>query len=414
MTKNNGKSWLMFIIMYYSTAVTMFAQLKISPILGDVADLLHVTVTQAALLNSAFSFAGLILAIPGSAIMAKVGAKKMFRVCLIAVLCGNLLGAVSSNLYVILVSRVIEGTAAAFSIPLGITGVNQWFEGPTVGTCSGIFNTTGAIGNFVAMNACVAISASFGPKAVWWACVILAAIALVAGFLFVDFPADNIVKNTDGASDAEKPATLGEALKNPWLLCSCGAMAFMSLILYTFMNTYPLMFQSYGVSVAKAAFYASLMGIFGIFTSILAGALFGRSKDPFMLVIGCTIACAVVCFFIPHLPNSPVAFITHVALVSLLPAGMIMTFFMIIPPRMAPKPSMIGIIMCVQNVVYQLGAMVSTPLAAKLAGSNASPASWTTCSFVLIGSCAVVVFFLCLMRPMYKKIMDERAAKQAE
>ena len=58
--------WVMFFILLVSAITVSLSQLKLSPVLGDVAAMLNVDITKAAMLMSLFTVAGIVLSIPGA------------------------------------------------------------------------------------------------------------------------------------------------------------------------------------------------------------------------------------------------------------------------------------------------------------------------------------------------------------
>ena len=95
MKKNN--KWLMFLILLISAITVGVSQLKIAAVMQDVAAALGVSTTQAALLMSVFTIAGIVLAIPGAAIQDKMGPKNLLLLLMACLAAGNVLGAVSGS-----------------------------------------------------------------------------------------------------------------------------------------------------------------------------------------------------------------------------------------------------------------------------------------------------------------------------
>ena len=81
MKKNN--KWLMFLILLISAITVGVSQLKIAAVMQDVAAALGVSTTQAALLMSVFTIAGIVLAIPGAAIQDKMGPKNLLLLLMV-------------------------------------------------------------------------------------------------------------------------------------------------------------------------------------------------------------------------------------------------------------------------------------------------------------------------------------------
>ena len=175
--KSMPNKWLMFFILLISAITVSLSQLKISPVMGDVAAMLSVDANQASLLMSLFTVAGIFLSIPGAAVLAKTGSKNMLLILMGTLVLGNVLGAVTNSFAVVMISRIIEGLSYALIITVGIDMINTWFTGATVGTATGIFNTFAAAANFIGMNASVALYKGTGNlKTLWWAIAILAAV----------------------------------------------------------------------------------------------------------------------------------------------------------------------------------------------------------------------------------------------
>ncbi|KAB4815684.1 MFS transporter, partial [Bacteroides thetaiotaomicron] len=279
--KSMPNKWLMFFILLISAITVSLSQLKISPVMGDVAAMLSVDANQASLLMSLFTVAGIFLSIPGAAVLAKTGSKNMLLILMGTLVLGNVLGAVTNSFAVVMISRIIEGLSYALIITVGIDMINTWFTGATVGTATGIFNTFAAAANFIGMNASVALYKGTGNlKTLWWANAILAAVCFVLVLLVFQTP-----KAEAAGGVPEKGATVGEAVKNPALLVTCLSMFCLAFVLFGFITCIASLFQAYGIDQQSSAFYASLNGLIGIPTCIISGIVIGKSGKPFIVAI---------------------------------------------------------------------------------------------------------------------------------
>lgn len=398
--------WGMFFILLISAITVSLSQLKLSPVLGDVAAMLNVDVTRAALLMSLFTVAGIILSIPGAAIMARTGTKNMLLILMGTLVLGNVLGAATNVFAVVMLSRIIEGISYALIITVGIDMINKWFTGAAISTATGIFNTFAAAANFIGMNASVAIYQGTGNlKLLWWSIAILAAICFVLVLLFVQVPK---TEAADGAGSGG--GTLGEAIRNPALLVTCLSMLCLAFVLFGFITCNASLFQAYGIDQQASAFYASLNGLIGIPTCIISGIVIGKSGKPFTVAIIGAAICAVICFFMPHLGSSPVAYILYALATGIVPGGMIMTSMFIFTPQLAKRPALIGLSMGMLNTLYYIGVFLSTPVITALAGDNASPANWTAPSLLMTAACVVVLVCSIAGKNLAKKQEAEKAA----
>ena len=390
--------WGMFFILLISAITVSLSQLKISPVLSDVAAMLNVDMTKAAMLMSLFTVAGIFLSIPGAAVMARTGSKKMLLILMGCLVVGNVIGAVSNSFAVVMFSRIIEGISYALIITVGVDMINQWFTGATVGTATGAFNTFAAVANFVGMNASVAIYNGTGNlKTLWWTVAVLAAICFVLVLLFIKVP------KTETASGAVDNGTVGEAIQNPALLVTCLSMLCLAFVLFGFITCNASLFQAYGISQQASAFYASLNGLIGIPTCIIAGVVIGKTGKPFDAAIIGAVLCAIICFCMPHLGSSPAAYIAYALATGIVPGGMVMTSMFIFTPQLAKRPALIGLSMGLLNTLYYIGVFLCTPVITALAGDNSSPANWTAPSLLMTACCIVVLICSVVAKNLHKK-----------
>ena len=401
-TTSNGRKWLMFFILLFCGITVSLSQLKISPLMGEVAAMLNVNETQAALLMSLFTVAGIILSIPGAALMAKTGNKNMLLILMGTLVIGNVLGAVTNHFAVVMLSRIIEGISYALIITVGVDLINSWFTGATVGTATGIFNTFAAAANFIGMNGAVAIyNATNNLKVLWWIVAALAAVCFVLVLLVVR------VDRAEAAAEAMEKATLVEAVENPPLLLTCLSMLCLAFVLFGFITCNPMLFASYGVSSADAAFYSSLNGLIGIPVCIISGVVVGKTGKPFHFAIVGAVLCAIICFAMPHLGGGNVACILYALATGIVPGGMIMTSMFIFTPQLAKRPALIGLSMGLLNTLYYIGVFACTPVITAMVGENPTPANWVAPSLLMVGCCVVVLLCSIAAMTMSKK---QRAA----
>lgn len=389
--------WAMFIILLLSAITVSLSQLKISAVLPDVASMLCVDMTKAALLMSLFTVAGIVLSIPGAAVMAKTGSKNMLLILMASLVIGNILGAVTNNFTVVMISRIIEGLSYALIITVGIDLINIWFADGGVGIATGIFNTFAAAANFIAMNGNLMILKATGNnlKSLWWVIVVLATICFVLVLLFVKTPQRT---PTAAGSQVEKGASLAEAIKNPALIVTCLSMLCLSFVLFGFITCYPQIFTFYNISKETANFYASLNGLFGIPVCIVCGIIVEKTGKPFLIAIIGAIGCILTCFLIPYL--GPTTYVAHVIASAIFPGGLVMTSIFIIVPQLTKRPALIGLSMGLLNTLYYIGVFLSTPLLTALSQNNTT---WTAPSLVMTGASVVVLFCSILAMGMEKK-----------
>lgn len=367
--------WLMFAVVYFCAVTVSFAQLKIPPVMGLVAEGLNISMSQAGWLMSLFTLAGIILAIPGGLVMAKVGAKKLLILQMICLIIGNFLGAVAGNYVLMLIARAIEGFGFAMIILTSIYIINACFAGSkTGGTAMGLLNTFAPLGSFVTMNAGLPVAAALGYRGLWIIVGILAIVCLLLVIFVLKVPEPE-AQTAGPAGDNARPS-LTEAFKNTriWILAfTMGILAFMAFVPLT---TYPLWFQGfYGVEPQTANFYSSLNGLMGIPLCILIGILVDKTQRPVLiLLIGMILM--LVCAFTFDILSGPATYAGH-ALLSSLASGLGMTTVFYLAPRLAKQPQNIGYSISIVNQIYFIGVFLSTPVILSIIESSGfSAAKW--------------------------------------
>lgn len=394
-TKTPNK-WVMFIVLLISAITVSVSQLKISAVLPQVAEMLSVDLTQASMLMSLFTVAGIALSIPGAAIMSKTGSKNMLLILMGTLAIGNFIGALTNSFPIVMASRIIEGISYALIITVGVSLINMWFEGGMVGTATGIFNTFAAAANFIAMNGSLMLLNATGNnlKMLWWVVGGIAAACFVLVMFFIQEPEH--AASEDGAADTG--ATLGEAVKNPALLVTCLAHLCLSFVLFGLMTCYPQIFSYYGIDQTTANFYSSLNGLFGIPVCIICGIVVGKTGKPFTVAALGAVGCALMTFAIPYL--GPSTYIAHVLASAIFPGGLIMTSIFIFTPQLAKKPSLIPLSMGLLNTLYYIGVFASTPVVTALSENNTN---WNTPSLVLTAASVIVLVCILVAQRLAKK-----------
>ncbi|MDR2106229.1 MAG: MFS transporter [Coriobacteriales bacterium] len=393
--------WLMFTVLLISAIMVGISQLKIAAVLPNVAEMLNVDMTQASLLMSLFTVAGIALSIPGAAFMTRVGAKPTLLILMASLALGNILGALTDSFAVVMASRIIEGISYALIITVGIELISIWFADGGQATATGIFNTFAAAANFIAMNISLAIMNSLGLKALWW----IVGAASVACFVLVLFVVKVSIGTSRQAEGGQVAARipLSEAFRNPAAMVTCVALLFLSFVLFAFITCYPQLFAFYQLSQETSNFYASLNGLFGIPVCIVAGLVIERTGKPFIVAIIGAIGCILLGCTVPLL--APGLYVWHVIASAIFPGGLALTSIFIIVPRLARSPQLIGLTMGILNTLYYIGVFASTPVITALSQNNTN---WSLPAFALTGASVGILICMVIAQGLAKKQEVER------
>ncbi len=105
--------WFRFLILQCCAVTVSVSQLKVSAVMAQVAQGFSISMGAAAGLMSFFTVAGIVLAIPGAALMERMGAKRLLLLLMACLFAGNAVGAVAGA-YPLLMDMFGESDAAHF------------------------------------------------------------------------------------------------------------------------------------------------------------------------------------------------------------------------------------------------------------------------------------------------------------
>lgn len=347
--------WIKFFILYLGGTLISLSQLKIVPVMDELSAYLGVSVVQASWLMSVFALAGLILAIPGGEFLSRFGGKKLAVSIMIFLVAGNVLGLLTNNFYILLVSRIIEGISFSLIIMLGVVLINFWFSKEKSGLPIGIYGTFSAFASLIAMNIFRPVSLLWGIKSIWIVMSILSVICLVLFVLYIDAP-EKAVKN----DNAKGLKLLKEAASNKsiWLLAfSQGCLAF---ILFTYITVYPDIFKNYyHLSPDTANSYTSLFGLFGIPFGAIAGYIIDKTGKPVTVSLLSFIILALSTLATIYL--SPATYILQVFFLSAA-ISLSSTSIVITASRSIRKEEYLGYSISFIYQLYYIGIFIGAPI----------------------------------------------------
>lgn len=363
--------WFRFLILQCCAVTVSVSQLKVSAVMEQVAQGFSISMGAAAGLMSFFTVAGIVLAIPGAALMERMGAKRLLLLLMACLFAGNAVGAVAGSYPLLMAGRLLEGVAYAMIIMVGIDLINTWFPHGGAGTATGIFNTFAAVGNFITLNGALMVVKRWNVRTLWWICAALAAVDLILVLAFI--PASNEPipdrsrnRGNDGNTAASSTgAMVREAFRDKRLMSLGVAQMLMAFILFGFITCYPLLFTGYyHLAPEKANFYSSLNGLFGIPACIVCGILAEKTGNPCRVAMAGAVGTVIA--GLTMLILTPGTYVVHVLASAVFPGGLVMTSIFCMVPAIAKRKESVGYYMAVVNLLYYTGVFFATPVMVKL------------------------------------------------
>lgn len=362
--------WFRFLILQCCAVTVSVSQLKVSAVMEQVAQGFSISMGAAAGLMSFFTVAGIVLAIPGAALMERMGAKRLLLLLMACLFAGNAVGAVAGAYPLLMAGRLLEGVAYAMIIMVGIDLINTWFPHGGAGTATGIFNTFAAVGNFITLNGALMVVKRWNVRTLWWIGAALAAVDLILVLAFI--PAEKPIpdrsrnRENDGNTAASSTgAMVREAFRDKRLMSLGAAQMLMAFILFGFITCYPLLFTGYyHLAPEKANFYSSLNGLFGIPACIVCGILAEKTGNPCRVAMAGAVGTVIAGFTMLIL--TPGTYVVHVLASAVFPGGLVMTSIFCMVPAIAKRKESVGYYMAVVNLLYYTGVFFATPVMVKL------------------------------------------------
>lgn len=263
--------WLILVIALLASVAASLNLFKVPPIMPLLMSAFHLTANRAGLLMSLFAINGLLLAIPAGFVLQKLGARITGLVALAFVIAGAAVGALTESMGIMLFSRFLEGAGMSFIAVVSPALVAAWFTGAQRGKAMGVLAAWVPLGSTLMFLLAPLIAAKWQWQGVWWfGCLF----SVVVGILYLLFVRSTPQGAPDSGAAEERlgPGDIGRALRdrNLWFISIlfCGFnYVFNAFVTWapTFLN------QVRGSSLASASLIVSLMTIFAIVSSPIAG-----------------------------------------------------------------------------------------------------------------------------------------------
>lgn len=279
---STARRWRSFASLFAFSTVAMYLQLKVSPVITNLANDFGLASTSAGMLVSFFALMALVLAVPAAGFMHKFGIKATLMCAALVSLVGTVIGLVGANLPCIMVSRVLEGCGLAFGATAGGAVIPRLFQGKGMGLAMGVWSLWTLPGNIIVFVSTPLLYSFGGWKAIWVFSLIIEALCVL--WLAIEFVLPAETAGDAGSAEQGgvqgKPHTVSAAVVAVCMLFWTIAMGF-------FMVYYPTYLQQVkDVPVFTASLVTMVFAIvaapFGVWFGALSEKL--RARKWFVCV----------------------------------------------------------------------------------------------------------------------------------
>lgn len=355
--KTSAKGWAACLAAIFGGMALALLQNKLTPVMNVIMDAFNIDMAMAGLLSTIFTVMGVVMALPAAGMLKKFGPRTSGLIAFACAIAGSVVGIVTENVTVMLVSRVIEGTGIGIIAVLAPSVISMWFPPEKRGLPMGIWGSWMMVSQTALFFSGTAITDAWGWRGMWMLGIVVCVIAAVLFAIFVKSPSPE-----ENYADVESDdVTVVDGVKSApqWILA-------FSALCYTFCCfTFANWISSYWIEVTDwgAAAVGNWVGILFLVEMIytwIVGAVLDRLHDRKIVgVIGLVVygALGIAAFTATAVPVIYVFTFTYTIFEALA-----VTAIWAIAPETAKDPRYAGVALGVLNIGLNLGTLLSAPV----------------------------------------------------
>lgn len=398
------KAWIVLIAVFVVGVAIAWGQNKIMPIIPILMQQLGVTAQTAGWISSIGAICGIVLALPTAGIVRKFGVRNMGFAAIATSVIGAVIGLLSPNQAVLLLSRVIEGFGVGVIGVIAPSIISMWFPIEKRGLPMGVWSAWQVV---AIAGTYVFTGLILGPEAQWknmyFVGLALFVIAIVLFAVFVREPKEGEPNYADVTDDS---LPLLSCLKSPSLyIIGIGGIGF-GIAVGVFCAWMPTYWDQLGIMpLLQGNAYIGYIYIGEIFACIFGGVLLNKVKHrkKFAAVIG--VLYAIVLFAAYHIT-------THAAAVAIcfgyfLFEGIFVASMWTLVPQTVKDPRLVAGAVAVFTMFNNFGMMLGSPISGAILDATAMT-GWGYLA-IFAGVCqliAAICFWVMKLYDANGKIVD--------
>lgn len=279
------KQWIVTLSAIFAGIVIAIVQNKVVPCLGTLQEAFSISMSTAGWLSSIFCIMSIIVAFPAAVITNRLGVKKTCFYSLVCAGIGSVIGLFSNSVWMLMLSRIVEGIGAGL-ISIAVPSIiAMWFPPEKRGLPTGIWSSW----QFVAQALCFffggMLITHFGWHGIWVSGLVLIFAAAALCILLVSAPAPE--ESFSEASSAENVSIL-EGLKGPFVWTASIAMFCFCFACFGFVTWAAACWsETTGIDINLANQYVSLFAIISLPVVIVVGLILDRVDHHKFCVASC-------------------------------------------------------------------------------------------------------------------------------
>lgn len=384
--KTSAKGWAACLAAIFGGMALALLQNKLTPVMNVIMDAFNIDMAMAGLLSTIFTVMGVVMALPAAGMLKKFGPRTSGLIAFTCAIAGSVVGIMTENVTVMLVSRVIEGTGIGIIAVLAPSVISMWFPPEKRGLPMGIWGSWMMVSQTALFFSGTAITDAWGWRGMWMLGIVVCVVAAVLFAIFVKSPSPE-----ENYADVETDdvTVMGGVKSAPQWILAFSALCY-TFCCFTFANW----ISSYWIEVTDwgAAAVGNWVGILFlvemIYTWIVGAALDRLHNRKIVGVIGLVVygALGIVAFTATAVPVIYVFTFTYTIFEALA-----VTAIWAIAPETAKDPRYAGVALGVLNIGLNLGTLLSAPVS----GAIQQQFGWvgvamSFCGVAILGAAALL------------------------
>ena len=396
--KPSAYAWIILAVLYIASVASALNQFKVPPVLPVLIRAFNLSLSNAGMLMSIFSFTGFLLALPAGFILQRLGLRTTGMIAVGTVFIGSSLGVFCSTAHSMLATRFIEGAGIGLITIVAPAAISLWFPAEMRGTPLGLWTTCMPVGSIIMFNLAPWLAERGGWQLIWKAGAASSLAAFILFGIFFRMPKPEKVGGKPLSSEVkpehEEPPSYRKAMANAglWLIAVqflCFNLICLALSTYypTFLNTV----RNYSLPAASSTF--SLCTIAAVFSQPIGGYLSDRLGMRRHMIIISSVVLSVICMF----PFTATGWMIPVLTIGLgVIAGTIVPATFAAVPEIMVSRQLAGLGMAV--LALGLGQNLGMFIGPIMFGRLAESLGWTGAGYILVPVSAISVIAVCVAK----------------
>ena len=381
---NTKKAWIVALVTIFAGIALALVQNKVAPCMTTLQSAFGIDMATAGWLSSLFSLVGIIMALPASIILNKLGPKKSGAIALICAILGSLMGVFTTNVAVLMASRIVEGIGVGLISVVGPSIIASWFPEAKRGLPMSIWAVYQMGAQAVMFFLAAFLTTNYGWQGMWWFGLAACVVALILYVLCVKSP-----RPEENHADVESEnVSLKEGMSSPstWIMA---VVTFLFCVgCFGFVNwvaTYWATVPSIGEGANTWVGYFSLDAVVA---AIIMGALLNHIKNRRLFGMAALVLYGAIAVFGLTLDN-PAPLVIFTLVYGFMDSGFPCVLWTM-TAQTVKKPELAGVATGVVCIGFNAGILVGPPVI----GAVAESLGWTAAGWTISGCCVVEAILL--------------------